>query len=89
MKILESWLREWVNPDLSSADLAHQLTMLGLEVDEVGGQGLTDGPLLQLDVGELLGEETIHAAPPQVAPAGPTPLDVQFELSGYLRGGAG
>ncbi len=33
MKFSESWLRTFVNPDLSSADLAHQLTMAGLEVD--------------------------------------------------------
>jgi phenylalanyl-tRNA synthetase beta chain len=35
MKISESWLREWVNPDLDSEALAHRLTMLGLEVDGV------------------------------------------------------
>ncbi|ALO34593.1 phenylalanine--tRNA ligase subunit beta [Colwellia sp. MT41] len=35
MKFSESWLREWVNPALSSAELAHQITMAGLEVDSV------------------------------------------------------
>jgi phenylalanyl-tRNA synthetase beta chain len=35
MKFSESWLREWVNPALSSDDLAHQITMAGLEVDGV------------------------------------------------------
>ena len=35
MKIVESWLREWVDPDLDSNALEHQLTMLGLEVDGV------------------------------------------------------
>lgn len=35
MKFSESWLREWVNPALSSDDLAHQITMAGLEVDAV------------------------------------------------------
>ncbi len=35
MKFSEQWLREWVNPDVSTADLAHQLTMAGLEVDAV------------------------------------------------------
>lgn len=35
MKISEKWLREWVNPDVSTEDLADQLTMLGLEIDEV------------------------------------------------------
>ncbi len=35
MKISEAWLREWADPDLDSAALAHRLTMLGLEVDSV------------------------------------------------------
>ena len=35
MKFSESWLREWVNPAISSDDLAHQITMAGLEVDAV------------------------------------------------------
>ena len=44
MKIPESWLREWVDPELESAALAHQLTMLGHEVDGVDryGDGLGD-----------------------------------------------
>ena len=33
MQISENWLREWVNPALSSQQLSHQLTMAGLEVD--------------------------------------------------------
>ena len=36
MILSESWLREWVNPDLDSDGLAHRLTMAGLEVDAVG-----------------------------------------------------
>jgi phenylalanyl-tRNA synthetase beta chain len=39
MKIVESWLREWVDPDLDSKSLEHQLTMLGLEVDGVIVEG--------------------------------------------------
>lgn len=35
MKISEQWLREWVNPDIDTQALAHQLTMAGLEVDAV------------------------------------------------------
>jgi phenylalanyl-tRNA synthetase beta chain len=35
MKFSEAWLREWVNPDLDSDQLAEQLTMAGLEVDSV------------------------------------------------------
>lgn len=35
MKFSEQWLREWVNPEVSTEVLAHQLTMAGLEVDAV------------------------------------------------------
>jgi phenylalanyl-tRNA synthetase beta chain len=35
MKFSESWLREWVNPAILSSELAHQITMAGLEVDAV------------------------------------------------------
>jgi len=44
MKIAESWLREWVNPDLDTEALGHQLTMLGQEVDgiEYEGVGIED-----------------------------------------------
>ena len=35
MKIAESWLREWVDPELGSEALAQQLTMLGHEADEL------------------------------------------------------
>ena len=35
MNISEQWLREWVSPDLSSEELAHQITMAGLEVDAI------------------------------------------------------
>ena len=33
MKFSEAWLREFVNPDLSTRELVDQLTMAGLEVD--------------------------------------------------------
>jgi phenylalanyl-tRNA synthetase beta chain len=51
MKISESWLREWVDPDLDIEALAHRLTMAGHEVDgiEADGKGL-DGVV----VGEVL-----------------------------------
>jgi phenylalanyl-tRNA synthetase beta chain len=39
MKISESWLRQWVSPDLDSEALGHQLTMLGHEVDSIESQG--------------------------------------------------
>lgn len=35
MKVSEQWLREWVDPAISSAELVAQLTMAGLEVDSV------------------------------------------------------
>jgi phenylalanyl-tRNA synthetase beta chain len=35
MKFSESWLREWVNPDVNTTELVAQLTMAGLEVDAV------------------------------------------------------
>ncbi|MEM5730302.1 phenylalanine--tRNA ligase subunit beta [Shewanella algae] len=35
MKFSESWLREWVNPGISRDELTHQITMAGLEVDDV------------------------------------------------------
>lgn len=35
MKFSESWLREWVNPAIDTAELVAQLTMAGLEVDAV------------------------------------------------------
>ncbi|TDO99070.1 phenylalanine--tRNA ligase subunit beta [Marinomonas balearica] len=35
MKFSENWLREWVNPEISTEELVAQVTMAGLEVDEV------------------------------------------------------
>lgn len=35
MKISENWLRTWVNPAIDSEKLSDQLTMLGLEVDDL------------------------------------------------------
>jgi len=35
VKFSEQWLREWVNPELATDDLAHQITMAGLEVDAI------------------------------------------------------
>jgi phenylalanyl-tRNA synthetase beta chain len=51
MKFSEQWLREWVDPAVSTAELVEQLTMAGLEVDSVEpvGAGLQD-----LLVGEVL-----------------------------------
>jgi phenylalanyl-tRNA synthetase beta chain len=35
MRFSEAWLREWVNPAISTEELADQLSMAGLEVDSV------------------------------------------------------
>src|SRR5512137_917771 len=35
MQFSEAWLRTWVDPKLSTDELAHALTMAGLEVEEV------------------------------------------------------
>lgn len=35
MKISEQWLREWINPPISTEELATQLTMAGLEIESV------------------------------------------------------
>ncbi len=54
MKISEQWLREWVNPDVSTETLAEQLTMLGLEVDEVLPAA---GDFTEVIVAEIIGLE--------------------------------
>jgi phenylalanyl-tRNA synthetase beta chain len=36
MKFSEAWLREWTNPEVTTGELADQLSMAGLEVDAVG-----------------------------------------------------
>lgn len=35
MKFSENWLREWVQPELTTHELSEQLSMAGLEVDDV------------------------------------------------------
>ena len=35
MKFSEQWLREWVNPAISSDELVAQITLAGLEVDDI------------------------------------------------------
>jgi len=51
MKFSEQWLREWVDPAISTAELAHQLTMAGLEVEAVEAVA---GDFSQVVVGEVL-----------------------------------
>jgi len=54
MKYSESWLREWVNPALSSQDLMDQVTMAGLEVD---GSEAVAGEFSGVVVAEVLSAE--------------------------------
>jgi phenylalanyl-tRNA synthetase beta chain len=54
MKISESWLREWVNPELTTAELAEQITMAGLEVDAIDPVA---PPFSGVVVGEILSVE--------------------------------
>jgi phenylalanyl-tRNA synthetase beta chain len=53
MKIAESWLREWVDPDLDAEALAHQLTMLGHEVDGIESEGAGIGGVVIAEVVEV------------------------------------
>ena len=51
MKFSEKWLREWVDPAVSTEELVEQLTMAGLEVDSVES---ADAGLESLLVGEVV-----------------------------------
>ncbi|WP_428852835.1 phenylalanine--tRNA ligase subunit beta [Imbroritus primus] len=54
MQFPESWLRTFVNPPLSTEALAHQLTMAGLEVEEVNPVA---PPFDKIVVGHVLSTE--------------------------------
>ncbi len=54
MQFPESWLRTFVNPPLSTDALAHQLTMAGLEVEEVNPVA---PPFEKIVVGHVLSTE--------------------------------
>lgn len=54
MKVSESWLREWVNPAISTDELVAQLTMAGLEVDGVESVA---GEFSGVIVGEIVAVE--------------------------------
>ncbi|MGB5445080.1 MAG: phenylalanine--tRNA ligase subunit beta [Psychromonas sp.] len=51
MKFSEAWLREWVNPEITRDELAHQITMAGLEVDDVAAIA---GEFTKVVVGEVV-----------------------------------
>ena len=54
MKVSEKWLREWVDPPLSSEQIAEKLTLAGLEVDALLPAG---PPLPEVVVAEVLAVE--------------------------------
>ena len=54
MKFSEYWLREWVSPNVTTTQLAAQLTMAGLEVDSVTPVA---GAFANVVVGEVLSVE--------------------------------
>lgn len=54
MKISEAWLREWVNPLVSTDELCAQITMAGLEVDGIEKPA---GEFTGVVVGEIVGCE--------------------------------
>ena len=54
MQFSESWLRQYVNPALDSAGLAHAMTMAGLEVEE---QYAVAPPFTKVVIAEILSTE--------------------------------
>ena len=54
MRFSEAWLREWVNPDISTDELVDQLSMAGLEVDSVAPAAPAFSGVV---VGRVLGRE--------------------------------
>lgn len=54
MRFSEKWLREWVDPDISTTEFAEQLTMAGLEVEVI--EPVT-APFKGVVVGEVLSAE--------------------------------
>ncbi|MCU7883260.1 MAG: phenylalanine--tRNA ligase subunit beta [Candidatus Thiodiazotropha sp. (ex Lucinoma annulata)] len=54
MKFSEAWLREWVDPSVTTLELADQLSMAGLEVDSVQSVAASFNGVV---VGEVLARE--------------------------------
>lgn len=54
MKVTESWLREWTNPDLDANKIAEYLTMSGLEVDSINSVA---PPFSKVVVGKIIAVE--------------------------------
>ena len=69
MKISEQWLRQWVNPNNSSSELAEQLTMAGLEIDD-------QYPVAAPCQGVVVGQVTEVAAHPDADKLRVTQVDI-------------
>ena len=54
MQLSERWLREWVNPPATAAELAHKLNMAGIEAE---AEPLSPHPLTGVVVGRILTAE--------------------------------
>ena len=72
MKFNEHWLREWVNPAVTSLELAEQLTMAGLEVDAME-------PVAAEFSGVVVGKVMTVAAHPQADRLQVCQVDVGLE----------
>ena len=55
MLISEAWLREYIDPDIDTLDLAHQMTMAGLEVEAVN---VLSGDFENVVVAEIVSVES-------------------------------
>jgi phenylalanyl-tRNA synthetase beta chain len=88
MKFSEQWLREWVNPPVSTEELVEQLTMAGLEVDSVEPAA---AGLESLLVGEVLSIEKHPDADKlkvcQVSVAQDSPLQIVCGAPNVIAGG--
>ncbi|MDT8383178.1 MAG: phenylalanine--tRNA ligase subunit beta [Gammaproteobacteria bacterium] len=71
MKFSEHWLREWVNPDISTDALAEVLTMAGLEVESI----------------EPVASEFTHVVVGQVISIGPHPDAEKLQVCQVNAGG--
>lgn len=69
MKISEQWLRKWVNPNNNSEQLAEQLTMAGLEIDDLY-------PVAKPFTGVVVGEVKSVTAHPDADKLRVTQVDV-------------
>lgn len=89
MQFSEQWLREWVNPDISTETLVAQLTMAGLEVDSVEPVA---ADFDQVFVGQVLHVEPhpdadkLRICKVDVAPVKPEPLTIVCGAANVCEG---